>query len=58
MKIPSENLKNVMKKLCLLWGVEKLIERASQVYVTGILTPDAFKLLHSKREALLNEIRP
>ena len=52
MKIQSESLQNVMKKLCLLWGVEKLIERASQVYVTGILTPDAFKLLHAKKESL------
>ena len=58
MKIQPESLKNVMKKLCLLWGIEKLIERASQVYVTGILTPDAFKLLQAKREALLKEIRP
>ena len=58
MKIQPENLKAVMKKLCILWGVEKLLERASQVFVTGVITPEAFQLLNKKREALFNEIRP
>jgi len=29
MKIKQDDLKKVMKKLCILWGIEKLIERAS-----------------------------
>ena len=49
MNTQPESVKNVLKKLCLLWGVEKIIEKSSQVYVTGILTPDAFKLLQDKR---------
>jgi hypothetical protein len=53
MKIQADNLKTVMKKLCVLWGIEKILERASQVYVTGIITPEAFQIIHRKRESLL-----
>ena len=48
-KIKEPKLKAVMTKLCILFGVEKLIERSSRVYETGILTPDSFKLLSKKR---------
>ena len=58
MKIQQNDLKTVMKKLSILWGIEKLIERSSDVYVTGVLTPEAFQLLNKKREALLKELRP
>lgn len=57
-KIQQNDLKTVMKKLSILWGIEKLIERSSDVYVTGVLTPEAFQLLNKKREALLKELRP
>ena len=57
-KITDPCLKKVMSKLCALFGIEKLIERASQVYETGILTPEAFQMLNAKREILLSELRP
>jgi acyl-CoA oxidase len=56
--IQEPNLKTVMTKLCVLYGLEKIIERASRVYESGILAPEAFQLINEKREALLAEIRP
>ena len=52
-KIEAASLKTVMTKLCVLWGLEKIIERAGAVYETGILPPDSFQAINSKRESLL-----
>lgn len=46
-------LKNVLRKLLLLYGIEKIIERAGKFYETATLTPETFTQLYQKREALL-----
>lgn len=56
--IQQPTLKKVMMKLCTLYGIEKVIERASQVFETGIIGPDGFRLLSQQRERLLLELRP
>ena len=48
-KIAEPKLKAVMTKLCTLYGLERIVERASQVYSAGIIAPEAFKLISSKR---------
>jgi hypothetical protein len=47
------NLKKVLTKLSILYGLEKIIERTSRIYETGILGPEAFQLINQRREELL-----
>jgi hypothetical protein len=51
-------LKTVLRKLLLLYGIEKITERAGKFYETATLTPEALAQLYHKREALLEELRP
>lgn len=57
-KVECPKVKAVLTKLCLLFGLEKLLDKASRVYETGVISPEAFQLINKKREALLEELRP
>jgi hypothetical protein len=56
--ISDKNLKAVMTKLVLLYGIEKIIERSGKFYETATITPEAFGFLYRRRESLLEELRP
>jgi hypothetical protein len=42
-------VKNVLRKLLVLYGVEKITERAGKFYETATISPEALSLLYRKR---------
>ena len=54
----DKQVKAVLTKLLLLYGVEKILERASKFYETATLSAEATSLLFKHREQLLAELRP
>lgn len=57
-KAADQQVKAVLSKLLLLYGVEKIIERASKFYETSTLSAQSMSLLFKHREQLLQELRP
>lgn len=51
-------LKTVLRKLLILYGIEKITERAGKFYETSTITSEGLALLYRKRESLLTELRP
>ena len=47
-----------MMKLVTLYGLEKMIERASRIYETGVISPNIFSAIYKRRQALFEELRP
>lgn len=47
--ITDSKVKAVLTKLLILYGVDKIIERAGKFYETSTLTPDAFAIIYKKR---------
>jgi len=56
--IKSQNLKTVMQNLCLLYGVQKLIEQPLGLMQSEYLSTKQFTLIQDKKEELLEIIRP
>lgn len=52
-RVADKQVKAVLTKLLLLYGVEKIIERASKFYETATLSAEGLSLLFKKREQLL-----
>ena len=51
-------IKAVLTKLLMLYGVEKIIDRSAKFFETSTVAPEAFSLSYSKRESLLEALRP
>jgi len=51
-------VKSVMKKVLILYGIEKIVERSAKFFETQTLTPEALKLVYQQRENLFAELRP
>lgn len=47
-----------MRKLLILYGLEKIVERSAKFFETQTLTPESLKLVYQQRETLLTELRP
>ena len=52
----DEKIARVMRKLCLLYGIEKLLDHP--LGVTGYFSQVHFDLIQEKKEELLDELRP
>lgn len=57
-KAADKQVKAVLIKLLMLYGVEKIIERASKFYETSTVSAQSMSLLFKHREQLLQELRP
>ena len=57
-KAADQQVKAVLTKLLMLYGVERIIERASKFYETSTLSAHSMSLLFKHREQLLQELRP
>ena len=57
-EVKSQELKNVLEKLCALYAVDKLIKYPQGLFESGYIQPEQFKLLKKKKSMLLGEVRP
>jgi len=57
-EIGSANLKTVLQRLCLLYGIEKIIEHPLGLVESEYLSSKQFIWLRQRKEELLEEIRP
>ena len=57
-EVKDEGIANVLRKLCLLYGIQKLLDYPLGVAESGYFLPTHFSYLKEKREDLLEELRP
>ncbi|KAL4508172.1 hypothetical protein ABPG72_021545 [Tetrahymena utriculariae] len=53
----NEKVKEVLIKLCLLYGIQKLISNPSSFFENGYMTGEQFKMIKQAKEDLLFELR-
>lgn len=59
-KVSSQNddaIRAVLDKLCVLYGLQKIIEKPSSLYETGFLTGEQLRFMKEAKEILLRELR-
>lgn len=57
-KVAIPEVKAVLTKLLLLYGIDKINERPAKFFETQTLTPEAISIVYQKRESLFSELRP
>lgn len=56
--ITDAKVKAVVKKLLILYGLDKIIQYTPRFYETSTITPENISLIYQKKEKLLEELRP
>lgn len=54
----NERVRNVLIRLLLLYGIDKILLRAHRYLQSKTITSDTIKILHEAKELLLKQIRP
>lgn len=51
-------MRQVLTRLLLLYGIDKILVRSAQYFSTGVITSNTIKLFNQAKEQLLKSIRP
>jgi len=57
-KIQCENLRSVMTNLCILFGINEIMDKPLGIIESGYLLKEQIRLMHEVKEKLFLEIRP
>lgn len=57
-QVKDEGVKNVLTNLVVMYGIEKIIERADKFYQAGTLSSEGFQMIYKQRYVLYERIRP
>lgn len=58
LRTENERVRAVLFKLLVLYGIEKIIDRAQSFFETGVITTETYRNLNLARERLIKEVRP